>query len=136
MTAVAGLRLRPASLLPRSAPIGVAVAIAGLLTLVQPDGPVLCIFRRCTGHACPGCGLTRACAALVRGDTSLAWRYHPFVFFLALQAVALGVVATLPAGRRAVSRHGHVLLAINAVGLLLLWLARWRWGLLGFVVDA
>lgn len=36
-----------------------------------------------TGVGCPGCGLTRAGASLVRGDLVAAWAFHPLVFVAA-----------------------------------------------------
>lgn len=41
-----------------------------------------CIFHSFTELACPGCGMTRACVALVQGKFGVAWYYHPFSFFL------------------------------------------------------
>lgn len=61
--------------------LGVAV-----LALVSPsdDGPTICPFALCTGTACPGCGMTRAAARLIRGDISAALSYHPLVPLAAL----------------------------------------------------
>ena len=41
-----------------------------------------CIFKGVTGIPCPGCGMTRACLAILQGEFSTAWRYHPFSFLL------------------------------------------------------
>ena len=41
-----------------------------------------CIFKGVTGMPCPGCGMTRACLAILQGEFSTAWRYHPFSFLL------------------------------------------------------
>lgn len=41
-----------------------------------------CLFRCLTDLVCPGCGMTRACLAIVRGEFDAAWNYHPFSFFL------------------------------------------------------
>ena len=41
-----------------------------------------CIFKGVTGIPCPGCGMTRACLAILQGEFSTAWRYHPFSFQL------------------------------------------------------
>lgn len=39
----------------------------------------LCVLRLFTGLPCPGCGLTRAAAALLRGDLSASLHYHPLL---------------------------------------------------------
>ena len=41
-----------------------------------------CFFKGATGIPCPGCGMTRACLAILQGEFSTAWRYHPFSFLL------------------------------------------------------
>ncbi|WIG59214.1 MAG: hypothetical protein OJF49_001961 [Ktedonobacterales bacterium] len=40
--------------------------------------PVLCPFRRLTGHRCPLCGFTTATGHLLHGDPRAAFRAHPF----------------------------------------------------------
>lgn len=35
-----------------------------------------------TGFPCPGCGMTRAVFAVLRGNFYLAWKLHPFVYVL------------------------------------------------------
>lgn len=35
-----------------------------------------------TGFPCPGCGMTRAVFAVLRGNFALAWQLHPFVYVL------------------------------------------------------
>jgi len=55
------------------------------------DGPTICPFALLTGLACPGCGMTRALAYLVRGDLGQAIDYHPLSLVLAL-AGAVGIV--------------------------------------------
>jgi hypothetical protein len=72
------------------------VVAIGALAAWNPNarsGPVLCPFRRCTGVACPGCGLTRALGALVRGNLDTALRLHPLVLLVAVDAFALWVAA-------------------------------------------
>ncbi len=41
-----------------------------------------CLFRAVTGFDCPGCGMTRACRALLQGDVGGALAFHPLVFFV------------------------------------------------------
>lgn len=41
-----------------------------------------CPIRFFTGISCPGCGMSRALAALLRLDFSLAFEMHPLVFLL------------------------------------------------------
>jgi hypothetical protein len=60
-----------------------------------------CPLRATCGCRCPGCGLTRAFAALARGDLSAALTWHPFVFVFALGWVVLTVHLFLPATARA-----------------------------------
>jgi len=60
-----------------------------------------CPLRTTCGCRCPGCGLTRAFAALAGGDVSAALTWHPFVFVFALGWVLLAVHLFLPARARA-----------------------------------
>lgn len=39
-----------------------------------------CVFIEWFGIPCPGCGMSRAAAALLRLDFSAAFGYHPLVF--------------------------------------------------------
>lgn len=108
--------------------------------------PTLCPFRICTGHACPGCGLTRSIGALVRGDITLSLQYHPIGILIALQALIItadrifvrrGREMTTPYGRTVmgavIERYRWVMLA-NACLLVATWALRWKLGLLDFVV--
>ena len=72
------------------------VGLAGLAAVVvfalwHPTGGAensICLFRRATGIPCPGCGLTRAFAALAKGQLGAAFVFHPFVYPIALEALA------------------------------------------------
>jgi hypothetical protein len=44
--------------------------------------PKMCLMTWFGGH-CPGCGLTRACAAILRLDGVAAFQYNPLVIFVA-----------------------------------------------------
>jgi hypothetical protein len=85
-----------------------------------------CPFHATTGVPCPGCGMTRACAALARGDLATAWHHHPFSFALVALAAA---VAFLPAKVRSGWRAIHPrvrtgILAGTIVLILGLWVHR------------
>lgn len=63
-----------------------AFTAAGLLAaavLVVWLGAPLCPTALFLGLPCPGCGLTRATVALLRGDFAAAFRFHPLVVVLA-----------------------------------------------------
>lgn len=63
---------------------GLAVLLA-LIAAVYASAAVAgwgCPVQRLTGIGCPGCGLSRAAAALVRGDFAGALRLHPMVYVL------------------------------------------------------
>src|ERR1044071_7677597 len=62
---------------------------AGWIGLPSGPGYTVCAFRRITGIPCPGCGLTRAMAALARGELLLALHFHPFAPIVLAEAAAL-----------------------------------------------
>lgn len=106
--------------------VGAGTAWAG----VHPGDFVFlpCPSRLLAGVACPGCGMTRACLALVRGDLLLAWHHHPFS--LALVPLA-GVAALLPVAPARLQAWLRARLAPAAiVGLVLVaawWMHRMGW---------
>jgi hypothetical protein len=87
--------------------------------------------KAATGIPCPGCGLTRATAALFRGDLPASLRTHAYapVIVLALFLTALALLLPKDARRAFVAgvesferRTGVT--AIALVGLMVYWLAR------------
>ena len=74
------------------------LALGGLLTLILLSQLPFCPMAGVLGIPCPGCGLTRATLALLRGDVRGAFRLHPLVFVLtplfvwSVSAAALGYV--------------------------------------------
>lgn len=70
----------------------------GLTFFHLPGWP--CAFRATTGRPCPGCGMSRALAALVRGDWSAALVLHAFAPIFAAAGLLILVAAALPADRR------------------------------------
>ena len=78
---------------------GVGLAQVGL-TLAHVGG-MPCPFLAVTGRPCPGCGLSRAAAALCRGDFGTAVQLHAFAPIVLLAIAVLGAATVLPvAGRR------------------------------------
>ena len=63
---------------------------AAALLAINPgdDGPTICPIALFTGVACPGCGMTRAASALLRGNFDRALDYHPLIPLIALLLVA------------------------------------------------
>ncbi|HCN78195.1 MAG TPA: hypothetical protein DIT13_13495 [Verrucomicrobiales bacterium] len=55
-----------------------------------------CVFADVTGLPCPGCGMTRAASALLRGEWAEAWRFHPFAFAFAVIGLFAAAGAMLP----------------------------------------
>lgn len=46
--------------------------------------PVSCVWVAFTGFPCPGCGLTRAALALLKGNFKEAFQIHPFIYVIAV----------------------------------------------------
>ena len=66
----------------------VAVAAIAFLYLVFHLTGVGCPVKFVTGISCPGCGMTRAWGAVLRGDFAAAFRYHP-LWILPIPGAAL-----------------------------------------------
>lgn len=104
-------------------------AQAALIALHLPGWP--CAFRAVTGLPCPGCGMSRSVAALVRGHWREAIAWHAFGPLVLVVAVLMAVAAVLPAGSRhrlaervaAVERRTGSALVLGAA-LLLYWTLR------------
>lgn len=47
-----------------------------------------CPTRWAFGVYCPGCGSTRACGALLRGDPAMAWRFNPLLIAVGIPLLA------------------------------------------------
>lgn len=91
------------------------------------DGPGLCLFRRCTGGYCPGCGMTRAARHLTRGQLGAAWQDHPWMVLAAFQVVVGGAVYGVARwiGARIDRRRVVALLGMaNLVLIIGIWIAR------------
>jgi Protein of unknown function (DUF2752) len=107
-----------------------ALGVQGVLVLLGLPG-WQCPFFRLTGVPCPGCGLTRACILLLRGEVQASIKFHAFAPIFVLFVAMLIVCTLLP---RTVTgpfidkaetlerRTGITLIILG--GLILYWLAR------------
>src|ERR687889_715138 len=77
-----------------------AVAVAQVLGVAAGVGGWPCPLKGALGIPCPGCGLTRATVALLRGEFATAFNLHALAPVLLLGLAALAVAALLPAARR------------------------------------
>ena len=68
-----GQQLRRASIL---------LALSGVFALIVIERLPFCPMATVLGIPCPGCGLTRATLALLKGDVRGALALHPLVFVL------------------------------------------------------
>ena len=71
----------------------IGLGVVGIYTAVSEVPPeevslIPCLFRSLTDVVCPGCGMTRACIALVQQKFDAAWGYHPFSFVVVGLAIA------------------------------------------------
>lgn len=89
------------------------VAVFAALCLAFIVFGYVCPFKRLTGLPCPGCGMTRAYLALLRGDISGAFQLHPLFPLVPLLAVEIYRYA-----RKNSKRSAYVLLAIGALFML------------------
>ncbi len=100
-----------------------AQAIAGWNVSESLAGlPVLCPFRRLTGHACPGCGMGRALALLAGGALRASVHQHPFALPLVLWTAISAVVPSHVLATR--QRHASSMLEVGAylaTAALLVW---------------
>jgi hypothetical protein len=108
---------------------GAAGLHLGLLSLGLPSWD--CPFFKLTGIPCPGCGLTRACLLLLRGDVQASIKFHAFapVFLLLISILIIGTLLprslTEPLIHKAETLERQTGLTIIILGgLILYWLAR------------
>ena len=109
--------------------------LAGLFALaVHSDFP-LCPMASSLGIPCPGCGLTRATLALLRGDVGTALHLHPlvtvlaplFIAFVGTAAVDLVRDPTRPRRRSRIAWNNRAMNIVAATLFVLtfgVWLAR------------
>ena len=91
------------------------------------DGPGICVFRRCTGGYCPGCGLTRSARHLTRGQVGAAWSDHPWLVLAAAQAMVAAVVYGIVRRLGTEVNVNRVLVVVGVVNVVLItgiWIVR------------
>lgn len=106
--------------------------VSGFWSADGAQGPVLCLFRRATGVACPACGLTRAAGLAASGRFAESFAAHPLFGLVAAEfALAWWLWGERLRGRgRDRSRFLAPVILATAALLVLLWVARWATGTL------
>ncbi len=79
--------------------LGWPLAMGAAPVLASLGNLPLCAFRQLSGHPCPLCGGTHACAALLSGDVSAAWQANPGL----LPLLVVAAVHTLLLAREALA---------------------------------
>lgn len=103
------------------------LALGAAAALLSASSVPLCLFRQLSGHPCPLCGGTHACAALFRGDIPAAWSANPGLMPLLAIAAAYSamLVAEAACGRRLATPRFWSAAALCGLALLLVaWLIR------------
>jgi hypothetical protein len=90
--------------------LALLVMIASVFFPVSGLGVDLCPLHAATGLPCPGCGMSRAIAAVSQGDFSAALGLNPFVLFAWPLFLGLALLAFAPgqlvrATERWIDRH-------------------------------
>jgi hypothetical protein len=76
------------------------MAAAQVAAVATGVGGWPCPLKAALGIPCPGCGLTRASVALLRGEFATAFGAHAFAPVLLFGLAAVAVAGVLPAARR------------------------------------
>ena len=81
---------------------------------------VPCLFLELTGRPCPGCGMTNAYLALLKGDVLTAFSSHPM--FWSLPIIYLFILFDGRVFRRQCLNYGSLILL--GLGFLISWIGR------------
>lgn len=119
---------------PRPSTVTSVIVGGGVLLTFFATDTALCPTRICTGHACPGCGMTRAIIHGVRGDFGESWRHHPLAGLVVLQLVVWLALRRF-APDTLTPRLAQIAVIANAALLAVVWVIRWRLGLLDYILT-
>src|SRR5262245_28697608 len=78
--------------------------LLALYVIIQPPEkglgswgvPELCACKRYTGGPCPGCGMTRAGANMIRGNFKRSFQFHPFGIVFIPMLFGFATLSLLP----------------------------------------
>ena len=80
-----------------------------------------CVFNKCTGLQCPGCGATRMAMALAGFDFVSAFKYNAFLFVTGpfiLGSIIFNEVRFVRTGHRPSSKWGAVMIVMLILALI------------------
>jgi hypothetical protein len=105
---------------------GSVLLVCGLLygwLCITTGVAIPCVFYQITGFSCPGCGITRMCLNILKGNITEAIKCNPAVFFCMLPfgiVVADSLFRYIKCGEGTMRKWQNVLLYI-IIGVLLVY---------------
>ena len=110
----------------RVAAIGGILLVCGLLygwLCITTGVAIPCVFHKITGYSCPGCGVSRMCLNILKGNFSEAVRCNPALFFCSFPLLVIvgdGVFRYIKTGERTLRKWQNVVLYV-IIGVLLVY---------------
>ena len=110
----------------RVAVFGTILLVCGLLygwICITTGVAIPCVFRKITGYSCPGCGISRMCIHLMRGNVAEAVKCNPALFFCMFPLAVVfadSLVRYIKTGERKMKWWQNILLYI-IIGILLVY---------------
>lgn len=109
----------------RVAVFGGILLTCGLLygwLCVHTGVAVPCVFYQITGYSCPGCGVTRMCLNILKGNIPEAIRCNPALFFCLIPLLfvfADSIIRYIKNGERKLRKWQEIVLYIVIAVLLI-----------------
>lgn len=109
---------------------GAIVLVCGLLYgwfCITTGVAIPCVFYKITGYSCPGCGVSRMCINLLKGNLAEAIRCNPALFFCMfpfLIVVTSALLRYIKTGDRTLKKWQNVVLYVIIAVLLVHGVAR------------